>query len=137
MSTGEFGQERVFENKSLFARQLFLDQKLAGPPGDSPLLATNTTAGLSHIGSLQRLSSGSAITFTIPPDSTPPTVGFANGDMLVIGQYGVGQASFVAGSGVTLRYKASLGLKLVEQFSIGWAMKIGTNEWWVSGDLTA
>lgn len=135
MSTGEFGQERVFENKALFARQLFLDQKLVAPAGDSPFLTTSTTAALSHIGSLQRLNSGSAITFTIPPDATAPTVGFANGDVVVVSQWGAGAASFVAGAGVTLRFKASVGLNLLEQYAVAWALKVGTNEWLVAGEL--
>jgi hypothetical protein len=137
MSTGEYGQERQFENKAFYAKQLWLDQKLVGPPGDSPLVTTSTVAALSHMGSLQRLNSESAITFTIPPDATAPNVGFENGDCVYVVQWGAGQANFVAGSGVTLRYKASLGLNLLEQYSIAGAIKVGANEWLLFGDLTA
>lgn len=137
MTTGEFGQERKYENKALFVKQIFVDQKRAAPFGESPLHTESITAELDHIGSIQRLNSGSAITFTIPPDAAPPAVDFAIGDLLVIGQWGAGQASFVAGSGVTLRYKASLGLNLLEQYSIAWALKVAANEWWLSGDLSS
>ncbi len=57
--------------------------------------------------------------------------------MLFVAMWGAGQASLVAGVGVTIRVPASKGLNLTEQYSMGGVIKVGTNEWLAFGDLTA
>lgn len=61
---------------------------------------------------------------------------FSAGNQIVISQYGVGQVSFVAGSGVTIR-SASGKLKLTGQYSMATIIAISATEFYLSGDLTA
>jgi hypothetical protein len=75
------------------------------------------------------VSSGNTI--TIPPNSA---VTFSIGSQITISQYGTGQTTIVAGLGVTLRSSGSF-LKLAAQYSMATLMKVGTNEWYVVGQL--
>ena len=72
----------------------------------------------------------SANNFTVPPNSS---VAFDNGTMITVINYGAGQTTIVAGSGVTLR--ATPGLKLRAQYSTCTIVKYTTDEWLVYGDL--
>jgi hypothetical protein len=75
------------------------------------------------------VSSGNTI--TVPPNSA---VTFSIGSQITISQYGTGQTTIVAGLGVTLRSSGSF-LKLAAQYSMATLMKVGTNEWYVVGQL--
>jgi hypothetical protein len=70
-------------------------------------------------------------TITVPPNSA---VTFTIGSQISISQYGAGQTTIVAGLGVTLRSSGSF-LKLAAQYSMATLMKVGTNEWYVVGQL--
>jgi len=70
---------------------------------------------------------------TIPPNSS---VAFPTGTEIAVVQYGAGQTTIVAGSGVTVR-AASGNLKLSAQYAWCSLVKIGTNEWYVTGSLIA
>ena len=100
--------------------------------------ATGTTKTGSHTAALVDESSyiwmnvGSANDFTVPPNSS---VAFDNGTMMTIINYGAGQTTIVAGSGVTLR--ATPGLKLRAQYSVATIVKYTTDEWLVYGDIVA
>jgi hypothetical protein len=74
----------------------------------------------------------SANNLTVPPNSS---VAFATGTQILISQYGAGQTTIVAGSGVTVRSSGGK-LKLSGQYSGGTLLKIGTNEWYLFGDIT-
>ena len=78
------------------------------------------------------LSNAAAITVTLPQDSTTAFPTGAEVDFLWLG---VGQPSFVAGSGATVN--ATPGLKLRARYSAATAKKISTNGWVVIGDLSA
>jgi len=75
----------------------------------------------------------SANNLTVPPNSS---VAFATGTQILISQYGAGQTTVVAGSGVTVRSSGGK-LKLSGQYSGGTLLKIGTNEWYLFGDITS
>ena len=75
---------------------------------------------------------GSANNFTVPPNSS---VAFDNGTMMTIINYGAGQTTIVAGSGVTLY--SSPGLKLRAQYSVATIVKYTTDTWLVYGDIVA
>ena len=100
--------------------------------------ATGSTKTADHTAALVDESSyiwmnvGSANTFTVPPNSS---VAFDNGTMMTIINYGAGQTTIAAGSGVTLRY--SPGLKLRAQYSVATIVKYTTDEWLVYGDIVA
>ena len=59
-----------------------------------------------------------------------------NGNQILVSQYGAGQTTFVAGSGVTLR-SASGKLKLTGQYSAATIIAISASEFYIFGDLTA
>lgn len=70
---------------------------------------------------------------TIPLNAT---VSFAIGTQIEVSQYGAGQTTIVATSGVTIR-SASGNLKIAAQYVAVSLIKIGTNEWYCFGNLSA
>jgi hypothetical protein len=75
---------------------------------------------------------GSGNNLTIPLNSSVP---FPIGTQIVVGQYGSGQTTFVATGGVTL-ISAGGKTKLNAQYSMATLIKIATDEWILSGDIT-
>jgi hypothetical protein len=79
------------------------------------------------------LTNASAITLTVPPNSS---VAFPTGAILQFYQGGAGQVTVAAGSGVTIIYTP--GLKLRAQNSFATLIQTATaNTWLLSGDVTA
>lgn len=80
---------------------------------------------------LIELNSASAISLTVPPNSSVP---FAVGTVVLVTQYGAGTGSIVAGSGVTIR---SVGgaLTLSAQYAGASLIKISTDEWYLNGSI--
>lgn len=75
---------------------------------------------------------GTANNLTIPLNSS---VAFPIGTQICIGQYGAGQTTIVATLGVTIRSSGGK-LKLSGQYSMATIIKIGSDEWILSGDIT-
>jgi len=76
-------------------------------------------------------TSGSAVNCTIPPNSSED---FPVGAWVQIRQFGAGQVTIVAGSGVTLRSPAS-AVKTCQQYVTVVAHQRATDEWVLIGDL--
>lgn len=91
------------------------------------------TLALSDFGKIVELNSVSAVNLTVPPNSS---VAFPVGTTVEVLQYGAGQVTLVAGSGVTLRAPGSR-LKTTGQYSSATLRKRATDEWVVAGDLSA
>jgi hypothetical protein len=96
-------------------------------------------ATLDDIGRLALMNSGSANTFTIPSDAVLASSGgqqqaFSPGQLFAVCQYGAGQTTLVAGTGVTLNSFDSL-LATEGQFAVVMAMNVRPNEWLVFGRL--
>lgn len=70
---------------------------------------------------------------TIPLNSSVP---FAIGTQIEVAQYGAGQTTILATSGVTIR-SASGNLKIAAQYVAVSLIKIGTDEWYCFGQLSA
>jgi hypothetical protein len=70
---------------------------------------------------------------TIPLNSSVP---FAIGTQIEVAQYGAGQTTIVATGGVTIR-SASGNLKIASQYVAVSLLKIGTDEWYCFGNLSA
>lgn len=87
---------------------------------------------LTDKGKLIEMNVGSANNLTIPLNSS---IAFPIGTKIDIAQYGAGQTTVVATSGVTLR-SAGGALKLAAQYSGGSLVKIATDEWYLFGDIT-
>ena len=76
---------------------------------------------------------GSANNLTVPLNSSQA---FPIGTEIQVLQYGAGQTTIVATGGVTLRSKSGQ-LKIANQYTGVTLVKVGTNEWYVIGNLSA
>lgn len=93
---------------------------------------TTYTFALADAFALVTLSNAAAITLTVPANAS---VAFPVGYTIDFAQLGAGQVTATAAGGVTLRYRT--GLKIAAQYGIATAMKIGTDEWLLFGELVA
>ena len=91
------------------------------------------TLVLSDADKLVEMNVATANDLTIPLNSS---VAFATGTQILLAQYGAGQTTIVATSGVTVRSNESK-LKLNVQYSGATLIKIGTDEWYLFGDIVA
>jgi hypothetical protein len=82
---------------------------------------------------LVEMNVASANNLTIPLNSS---VAFATGTQILLAQYGAGQTTIVATSGVTVRSNGAK-LKLNAQYSGATLIKIDTNEWYLFGDIAS
>lgn len=94
---------------------------------------TSYTLVKSDAGKAVEMDNASANTVTVPPDSS---VLLPIGTVIEIFQYGAGQTTIVAGSGVDLR-SSGAKLKLSGQYASAAIRKIATDEWAVTGELSA
>jgi hypothetical protein len=79
-----------------------------------------------------RFTNGSSITATVPNESVIP---FSVGNTITVEQAGAGALTIAAASGVTIRTPETL--VLAKQYAVATLMKIGANEWVLTGNLTA
>jgi hypothetical protein len=112
------------------AQQTALDAKT------NKLITTNRqtasyTLVLSDADKLVEMNVGSANNLTVPLNSS---VAFATGTQILLAQYGAGQTTIVATSGVTIRSNGAK-LKLNAQYSGATLVKIAENEWYLFGDI--
>lgn len=90
------------------------------------------TLVLTDKGKLVKVSNASANTLTVPLNAS---VAFPTNSVVHILREGAGSTTVVATGGVTIRTPATLVLRA--QYSMVSLLKIGTDEWVISGDLTA
>lgn len=101
--------------------------------GISSSTSTSYTLGSTDTGKAVVLTSSSAITLTIPAEST---YNFAIGQTFLVVQNGTGAVTVSAAVGVTLRSKSSY-VKTSGQYAEARLIKTASNTWLLSGDLTA
>jgi hypothetical protein len=92
----------------------------------------NYTLALSDANKLVDMNVATANNLTVPLNSS---VAFPTGTQILLSQYGAGQTTVVATSGVTIR-STSGWLKLATQYSGATLIKIATDEWYLFGSLT-
>jgi hypothetical protein len=114
------------------AQQTALDAKT------NKLITTNRqtasyTLVLSDADKLVEMNVGSANNLTVPLNSS---VAFSTGTQILLAQYGAGQTTVVATSGVTIRSNGAK-LKLNAQYSGATLVKIAENEWYLFGDIAS
>ena len=101
-------------------------------------IVTETTAARtlsnSDIGAWVRFTSNSAITLTVPPNSSVP---FVIGTSINGIQAGSGQISVAAGVGVTINKPTGYNAKTRIQGAAYCLIKVATNSWDLVGDLEA
>lgn len=94
--------------------------------------ASAYTVVLADDGKIIECSASSAITLTVP---TNTTAAFPIGTQIMLIATGTGQVTVAAAGGVTIN--ATPGLKLRTQWSTALLIKRATNTWLLSGDLQA
>lgn len=104
----------------------------------SKLITTNRqtasyTLVLGDADKLVEMNVASANNLTVPLNSS---VAFSTGTQILLAQYGAGQTTIVATSGVTIRSNGAK-LKLNAQYSGATLIKIASDEWYLFGDITA
>lgn len=124
----EFG----YLNGVTSAIQTQIDSKTA------KLITTNRqtasyTLVLSDADKLVEMNVATANNLTVPLNSS---VAFPTGTQILLAQYGAGQTTVVATSGVTVRSNGGK-LKLNVQYSGATLIKIGTDEWYLFGDIVS
>ena len=82
---------------------------------------------------LVEINNASANNLTVPLNSS---VAFSTGTQILLAQYGAGQTTIVATSGVTIRSNGAK-LKLNAQYSGATLIKIAENEWYLFGDIAS
>lgn len=114
---------------------------VGGSVSPSTALTLNAQTGTTYTfvltdanNTLVTASNASAQTYTIPPNSS---VAYPIGAQLNIIQIGAGQVSFAQGSGVTIASNGgtSTAPKCRVQYSAATAIKVGTDSWYVVGDI--
>jgi hypothetical protein len=80
-----------------------------------------------------QFTNGSAITATIPPNSS---VAYPIGSVITVMQWGAGTVTVAPGSGVTLRGDGSK-FKTNAQYAIATVMKMASDEWVMFGNVKA
>lgn len=91
------------------------------------------TLALSDNGKLVEMNVATANNLTVPLNSS---ISFPIGTEINIVQYGAGQTTVVATGGVTIRSTNSW-LKLNSQYGAATLIKIGTDEWYLFGNINA
>ena len=97
----------------------------------NPQTGTSYTLVLSDNGKLVEVANASAITVSIPTNSTA----FPIGSQITVLQSGVGQITIAAATPGTTTVNATPGLKLRAQWSSAVLIKRNTEQWVVIGDL--
>jgi hypothetical protein len=94
---------------------------------------TTYTLALTDAGGFVDLNNASAITLTVPPNSS---VAFPANTRIDLLQSGAGQVTVAAGAGVTINSKLS-NLKITGQWSAATLIQRSANLWVLVGDLSA
>ena len=90
------------------------------------------TLTLSDANKVVELNFSSGNNLIIP---TNTAVAFPSGTIITLAQYGAGQVTIVADTGVTLRSSGGK-TKTTGQYSVATLYKRDTNEWYLYGDIT-
>lgn len=127
-ANGDVGSVGVGTGLALSSGTLSANQQLS----INTQTGTTYTLVLSDAGKLVTLSNASAITLTIPLNSS---VAYPTGTIIDIAQLGAGQVTVSPTGGVTLG-SADSKTKLRVQYSSGTLIKTGTDTWLLVGDIS-
>jgi hypothetical protein len=138
MSNGSMGQALAiylgytinfgtFDNRG----DIIATGNVVGYQTENAQVGTTYTLALADANKMVTLSNGSAITLTVPLNSS---IAFPIGTRIDIAQFGAGQVSI--SSSATIRSEGSK-LKLRGQYAVATLWKKGTDEWLLAGDIVA
>lgn len=102
------------------------------PPSVDLISGTTYTLVLSDDGLWKSCTNGSAVTLTIPPNSS---VGFPLYSSVIIEQAGAGTVTITAGAGVTIQSAGSL-VNTNGQYAVVQIFQKSTDVWSLFGNLT-
>jgi hypothetical protein len=122
----------TFSSNVSIGGNLTVTGTIVGNQGINAQTGTTYSLVLSDSGKLVTLNNASGITMTFP---TYASVGITTGAVVYFAQLGAGTVGFTGAAGVSVR--TTPGLFLRTQYSTASAIKIATNEWLISGDMTA
>jgi hypothetical protein len=117
-------------NTTQIATTAFVQQELSSPFNRQ---TASYTLVLADRNKCVEMNLAGANNLTVPPNSS---VAFPINTEITIFQYGAGQTTIVAGAGVTLRSKSGQ-LKIGNQYTAVTLKKVGTDEWYVIGNVSA
>jgi hypothetical protein len=139
--TADLTTAQTFTNKTLTAPTV-TNGTFTTPTLTSPLInvginaqtGTTYTTVLADNGKLVTQTNASAITTTIPPNSS---VAYPVGAQINVTQFGAGQVTFAQGAGVTIVSTGGSGSapKLRTQYSTATAIQTATDTWLIVGDI--
>ena len=110
--------------------QLGTTSNVTGNVAINAQTGTTYTLVLSDRNKMITLDNASAITVTVPPNSS---VAFPTGTQILLYQKGAGQVTVSAGTGVTVN-SSDTELKTYGQYAVIGLVKIATDEWVLTGD---
>lgn len=105
---------------------------------NSTPITINTQTGTTYVGQLSDagavilMNNAAANTFTVP---TNATAAYPIGTILSVCQYGAGATTIGPDTGVTVN--TEVGYQIISQYGFATLLKIGTDEWLLSGSLQA
>lgn len=112
---------------------LAFDYSVGNQSVENAQTGTSYTLVLGDAGKMVTMTNASANTLTVPPNSS---VAFPTNTRIDMLQYGAGQTTIAAGSGVTI-YSSGSKLKLTGQYSGATLWKKATDTWVLVGDISA
>lgn len=107
-------------------------QNVCSYAGINAQTGTTYTLALTDSQKIVTLSNASAITLTVPPNSS---VAFRVGTTITLIQIGAGQVTVAQGSGVTVSSEGG-ALKLNAQYAGATLVKTDTNQWYLMGSIS-
>jgi len=117
----------------------FVSKKITGTGMRASTITANRQTGVSYTlalsdaGKLVESNNGSANTISVPLNSA---IAFDIGTQILIAQYGAGKTRIVGIGGVTVRSAGSKSY-IEAQYGMASLIKIGADEWYLSGLLSA
>ena len=97
-------------------------------------VTSSKTLALLDAGTLQKVSSSSAITITIPANEDDETVDFPVGTEIEILRHGTGSVTIAGAAGVTI-VSTDSATSIANQYGCACLKQIATDEWLLVGDL--
>jgi hypothetical protein len=110
-----------------------LEYVSGGRLGIKSFSATSYTAILTDPGNLLLSTNAADVTFTVPPVAD---VAFAQGDVICVNQYGLGQVTFAPGAGVSI-YSTDGLMKTRKQYAEVALICVGADAWLLVGERNA
>lgn len=142
LSTSTFADDDIMEIEQYVSPGVYVSRKMTGAQIREAIktYALNivqytsalTTLQLSDAGKLLKINNVSVNDLRVPAESS---TNFPIGTQIFLIQYGPGQTTVINSGGVTLRSSGGK-TKIAAQYGMATLIKIGSNEWALSGDIT-